>query len=309
MRNKFFFILILISSFGLSIASAQIAAQKSKTISAGVVNGKAESLPKPEYPPAAQAVKISGEVKVQILIDESGSIVSASAISGHPLLRQAAEQAARQSKFKPTLLSGQPVRVTGVIVYNFIAEKSNEEKVEILGLSAGLFLLKNSSPDLERLGKNLDSSDPAKVIMESYPDFAKELAPLAKLQTATPEKRLDLIDGAINAVSGRLVSAEDKWQFELGKNFGEFLAPLFLAMDGEQCDFGKLDESFLRTSLGKIKNSFYSAPPDFPADVLGKLKQLAEFDDKQQLTKPENLQKLFLKLMSLIETISPGSAK
>lgn len=308
MRNKFFFILILVSSFGLSIASAQTTASKPKTVSAGIVNGKAESLPKPEYPAAAQAVKASGEVKVQILIDETGNIVSAAAVSGHPLLRQAAEQAARQSKFKPTLLSGQPVKVSGVIVYNFIAEKSNEEKVEILGLSAGLFLLKNSSSDLERLGKNLETSDPAKEIMESYPNFAKELAPLAKLQTATPEKRPDLIDGVISAVGARL-SAEDKWQFELGRNFGEFLAPLFLAMDGERFDFSKLDETSLRMSLGKIKNSFYSAPSDFPADVLDKLKELAEFDEKQRLTKPENLQKLFLKLMSLIETISPGSAK
>lgn len=92
-----------------------------KKISGGVLNGKATSLPKPPYPPAARAVRASGAVNVQVTISESGSVVSANAVSGHPLLRAAAEQAARSAKFAPTTLSGQPVSVTGVIVYNFLA--------------------------------------------------------------------------------------------------------------------------------------------------------------------------------------------
>ncbi len=91
-----------------------------KKISGGVLNGKATSLPKPPYPAAARAVRASGAVNVQVTISESGSVVSANAVSGHPLLRQAAEQAARGARFAPTLLSGQPVSVTGVIVYNFV---------------------------------------------------------------------------------------------------------------------------------------------------------------------------------------------
>lgn len=91
-----------------------------KQISGGVLNGKATSLPKPPYPPAARAVRASGAVSVQVLIDESGSVVSASAVSGHPLLRAAAVQAARGARFSPTQLSGQPVKVSGVITYNFV---------------------------------------------------------------------------------------------------------------------------------------------------------------------------------------------
>ncbi|HNU08779.1 MAG TPA: TonB family protein [Pyrinomonadaceae bacterium] len=90
-----------------------------KVISGGVVNGKATNLVKPPYPAAARAVRASGAVNVQVTIDENGSVISASAVSGHPLLRAAAVQAARSSRFSPTLLSGQPVKVTGVIVYNF----------------------------------------------------------------------------------------------------------------------------------------------------------------------------------------------
>ena len=91
-----------------------------KTISGGVVNSKARNLVTPSYPAAARAVRASGAVNVQVKIDEAGNVVSAVASSGHPLLRQAAEQAARASKFSPTLLSGQAVSVTGVIVYNFV---------------------------------------------------------------------------------------------------------------------------------------------------------------------------------------------
>jgi len=91
-----------------------------KTVSGGVLNGKATSLPKPGYPPAAKAVHAGGAVSVQVLISESGSVISASAVSGHPLLRAAAEAAARGARFSPTLLSGQPVKVSGVITYNFV---------------------------------------------------------------------------------------------------------------------------------------------------------------------------------------------
>lgn len=91
-----------------------------KTVSGGVLNGKATSLPKPAYPPAARAVRAGGSVAVQVLIDESGRVVSASAVSGHPLLRSAAVAAAQGARFSPTLLSGQPVKVSGVITYNFV---------------------------------------------------------------------------------------------------------------------------------------------------------------------------------------------
>lgn len=91
-------------------------------ISGGVLNGKAISLPKPGYPPIARAAHASGTVVVQVLIDENGNVVSAHAVSGHPLLQAAAVGAAKQARFSPTKLSGQPVKVTGVIQYNFVSQ-------------------------------------------------------------------------------------------------------------------------------------------------------------------------------------------
>ena len=91
-------------------------------ISGGVLNGKAISLPKPAYPPIARQAHAAGTVVVQVTIDENGSVISASAVSGHPLLRAVAVAAARGARFSPTKLSGQPVKVTGVITYNFVAQ-------------------------------------------------------------------------------------------------------------------------------------------------------------------------------------------
>ena len=95
---------------------------KKTVVSGGVLNGKAISKPQPAYPPIAKAARASGTVTVQILVDESGRVVSANAVSGHPLLQQAAVAAARQARFSPTLLSGQPVKVSGVITYNFVLQ-------------------------------------------------------------------------------------------------------------------------------------------------------------------------------------------
>jgi len=91
-------------------------------ISGGVLNGKAVHLVQPPYPPIARSAHASGQVVVQVLIDENGNVVAAHATSGHPLLQAAAVNAARSSKFTPTKLSGQPVKVNGVIIYNFVAQ-------------------------------------------------------------------------------------------------------------------------------------------------------------------------------------------
>lgn len=95
------------------------AGASSRVVSAGVLNGQATSLPKPAYPSIAKAARTSGRVTVQVVIDESGNVISANAVGGNPLLQAAAVAAARQSKFTPTNLSGKPVKVAGAIVYNF----------------------------------------------------------------------------------------------------------------------------------------------------------------------------------------------
>jgi TonB family protein len=59
-------------------------------------------------------------VTVQILVDEQGRVVTAQAVSGHQLLLAAAKDAALRARFTPTKLSGVPVKVQGLITYNFV---------------------------------------------------------------------------------------------------------------------------------------------------------------------------------------------
>ena len=92
-------------------------------VSKGPINGQAVSLPKPVYPPIAKAAGIQGTVSVQVLIDENGRVVSAKAIDGSPALRPEAQRAAMQARFSPTMLGGQPVKVSGVITYNFLLNR------------------------------------------------------------------------------------------------------------------------------------------------------------------------------------------
>lgn len=91
-------------------------------IHGGVLNGKALSLPKPYYPAEARAAKVGGTVSIQVTIDEYGTVIAAQALNGHPLLQQASINAAYMARFSPTTLMGEPVKVTGVIVYNFVAQ-------------------------------------------------------------------------------------------------------------------------------------------------------------------------------------------
>jgi protein TonB len=83
---------------------------------------KIVSLPQPPYPMMAKQIKVQGAVPVQILIDESGKVVSAHAVSGNPFLTSAAESAATRAGFTPTVLNGVPVKVQGVITYNFVLQ-------------------------------------------------------------------------------------------------------------------------------------------------------------------------------------------
>ncbi len=105
-----------------SDGSAPLTATKpqGRTVAGGILNGKAISLPRPAYPAIARSARAAGIVVVQVIIDERGDVMSAHAISGHPLLQSVAVQAARAAKFTPTRIEGQPVKVSGKITYNFV---------------------------------------------------------------------------------------------------------------------------------------------------------------------------------------------
>jgi TonB family protein len=91
-----------------------------QTVNVGQINGRAIRLPTPNYSSAARQARASGRVTVRVLVDKNGNVVSAKATRGHPLLRRAAEDAARRSKFKPVSRNGRNLPSTGTIAYNFV---------------------------------------------------------------------------------------------------------------------------------------------------------------------------------------------
>jgi TonB family protein len=90
-----------------------------KPVSGGVLNGTALSLPAPTYPETARRLRLAGVVSVEVVVDETGKVISAAATTGPAALRDVAVQAALRARFSPTKLSGQPVKVSGLINYKF----------------------------------------------------------------------------------------------------------------------------------------------------------------------------------------------
>jgi TonB family protein len=83
--------------------------------------GKAISLPKPPYPDEAKAMRVSGLVKVGVVIDENGRVIWAEAV-GPPLLQDVSKKAACQARHSPTLISGRAVKIETSITYNFVGQ-------------------------------------------------------------------------------------------------------------------------------------------------------------------------------------------
>ncbi|MEP7212540.1 MAG: energy transducer TonB [Acidobacteriota bacterium] len=266
----------------------------------GVVNGKAVTLPKPAYPEDARRAKLSGVVKAKVLIDETGKVTSAETVEGleNVSLRQSAETAALGAVFSPTTLSGQPVKVSGIIVYNFAAV-TNEERVKVLGVSTMLYMARTFPGDPEFAADLTGGA-------AWFPAFADELRGLAAFKDASTAARAAAVDKVIVSVRARLTESE-KWQFDIGQAWFEVIGPIKAAANAN--DPAGVDEADIKLKLSNLRQLTLSAPPDFPLDVLQKLKGFAALADQKDLFSEENKHTFMSKFEDIIEAISPGSTK
>ena len=92
--------------------------ETARPVEGGIVNDRAVELPAPKYPATGTRVRVAGQVQVKVLIDETGKVISAEAVFGPELLRATAVEAATRARFKPTLVAGVPVKVSGIITYD-----------------------------------------------------------------------------------------------------------------------------------------------------------------------------------------------
>jgi TonB family protein len=98
------------------------AAPGTQRVSGGVLQGNAIRKVQPSYPALAKAAGAEGAVQVAITVNENGEVTTSEVVSGHPLLKEAAQEAAREWKFKQTELAGKPVKVQGLLTFNFTLE-------------------------------------------------------------------------------------------------------------------------------------------------------------------------------------------
>ncbi len=327
--NKIYLLLTL-----FIFASINLSAQEPapiKQINGGVLNGKALSLPKSEYPSAARAVKAEGTVNVQVTIDEQGNVVSASAVSGHPLLRQACEQAALEAKFSPTILSGQTVKVSGVIVYKFVADvvirsfAANWYQTGV-SLSAldGIPTLKHFEPNnlnftipadwtserdqikrLDELKKSememIDDNAPKERIIDEKTinpgDNKNTIKTTVTRITVSPDKKTSsevtaIGQSLISSIKGRLAGDEIKlWYFELGVNFNKALLNADSRVENIRVDGVKPFRTF-------IKNS----PSEVSEDIISNLEKMASSIEKGIFTDEDTIamSQLMTKLNNLL---------
>ena len=245
-------------------------------ISGGVLNGKARQLVMPPYPPAAKAVRASGAVNVQVVIDEGGNVISASAVSGHPLLRAAAVEAARASKFSPTTLSGQPVKVSGIIVYNFFQPGINWRGLgRVLG-------------DVEAEIENIDFLRNQIIdLKKEFPEESRALSAVVEnfeKNEETGRRQPAAISGIITALQSKISSQpQDAWEFELGLAIGRIQASSY-------------DESVLRMVLPKFRDLAPSAREYFRAN--NELKEVSEMSNNSRFSRKDKI-----RIQELIESL------
>jgi protein TonB len=100
-------------------ARTEDVAKQPRTIKSVIIQGTAIRKVEPQYPRLAVNIGASGAVLVEVIIGEQGNVISARALSGHPILKNCAVEAARGWKWNPTFLNGVPVQVIGTITFNF----------------------------------------------------------------------------------------------------------------------------------------------------------------------------------------------
>ena len=301
--------------FALSVLLSSASAQRPtpKIISGGILNGKAVSLPKPPYPDAARAVKASGAVGVKVLIDETGNVISAEAVSGHPLLRAASVQAALAAKFSPTQLSGQPVTVSGVITYNFVP--SADTPLGKTGLLAGVpasdreklwgfgfFFSLIQTVDAETIRLIGDEQEFNKILKDLSTDLTDDVAEykpmLEKVSSTDFNIRREAARDFLLAVRKEL-NAEQNWQVDVGEQLGLLLGEVLRQKLLYIKTGVAYDANILRTHLQRISDMIAAAPEGATQESKAKFQKIAAFSEVQDLNTDRRFSELIDAIMPL----------
>ena len=273
----------------------------------GLVNAKAVYLAKPVFPMGAREAGAEGAVRVEITIDEEGNVISAAAVSGHQLLKAAAEDAARRTIFRITRdAGGNPVKTSGILVYNFAVQKSgwakigydlaSLEKVRLLPIQIPV-IAKALPPEwtseremlaqLEEISRREPPTPPPGLIRAEPPlQLTRDRMNLPNgttAKSATSEYRLILpapptaeqisvSQNLITALQSRLGSDEKSlWQFDLGVKLSRALQL-----------YRNPNESANAAQI--TKQAAENAPPSVSPEVIAELQKLTTIFEREKRT-------------------------
>jgi Gram-negative bacterial TonB protein C-terminal len=242
---------------------------KSLIISCGVCNGKAINLVKPEYPKAAKAVNARGSVNVLVLIDENGKVIKAKTTLGHPLLRTVSEKSALESTFEPVKLSGKPVRVNGIIVYNFISDNYN-------WLEIGNTFYNEKLAEMLPIG------------------FIEEKQLYEQYKTADYKNRFSIIQSLRSTIESKLSNEPKKlWLFHVGILLHE--------LQSNCCG-----QENLKEKVGVLKNLLVNIPENISRYLVTKLENIVYLYEKPQLNTYDSIKgnELYQQLKDIEERLS-----
>jgi TonB family protein len=233
-----------------------------------MVMGKAIYLARPLYSREAVSARISGIVRVKITIDEKGNVIAAKAETGNPILHQAAELAALQSKFSPTTLSGKPITVRASISWTFKLFDDWE------GIAATLASFENG-----RGGKSYGKRA-SEINWQGFEDERKELDALQsdEITDRKSERAKKLI--ASIAEKLRMWNPLELWYFNLG------LLMSRLSQTAEKIG----EEENFRGYFDALEPLVKTAPVSVPQDRLDFLRDIVRNYSKASMKESERIE-------------------
>lgn len=271
----------------------------------GSVRRKAVLLPKPLYPREALEAGADGAVKVEIVIDTEGTVISAKAVSGHPLLYPTAEETASKTKFRRTDSPDPNFREAGTLTYNFAIEKAGWLRIgfDLAAIQKAPTLRPFIVPRVARafqpdwteehalLGKltemrraevenpnNMPNSDNPVFVRKNIPPqngtLQSEIRGEIRISIPNPPtgERIALAQNLIALLQSRLASDPSSlWKFNTGTN----LIKAF--------EIGR-NPNESRNAAQILRQSLDTAPPEIPAETRGALQKLIEIFESGRRT-------------------------
>ncbi len=227
-------------------------------IGGAVAAAKITTKVSPIYPPLARQTRISGTVRLHVIISKEGSVLQLEVLSGHPLLVPSALDAVRQWKYQPTLLNGQAVEVDTTIDVIYALNESKLEESALPGAPAPKSIDPALRTDVLALLEENQVSRASETVMRKMFDG---LRPTMLKSFAGLENREKILDSYEN----KLVAMTDTEEFREG------IVAVYAKYFND--DDVKNLMVFYSTPTGK---KFHESMPQLSADLMGLGQRLAQ---------------------------------